>query len=70
MSGGVVSVKFILGISKNLGLEKFTNEDYEFISINLMKPILVTFILEAFWKSNLQNQYAFCNRMKEYLKKN
>jgi hypothetical protein len=63
-------VRFIISVSKVVGLNKFTDDDFNQIQINKLKPLYITFLLEMFWREDLQNNYQFPKKLVECLKIN
>ena len=55
-------MKFLIAIEEVVGLEKFDNADYSLIQIDKMKPLFLVFVLELFWKNNIQNNYFIAQR--------
>lgn len=48
-------MKFLIFIEKNVGLEKFTDQDYNLINFTRFKPLFLCFTLEMFYQNNLQH---------------
>ena len=58
-------IKFLIAVEELVGLDKFTDEDYSCIFFEGFKPLFVVFLLELFWKNNLQDKYVIAHEAME-----